>query len=79
MNEETPVDEFHGVGGAYVIDPETGKRVPEKAPAPAMGPSAGVPQGHSGVSPLPSPVEKSGRGSSDNVVELAARKPKSKE
>lgn len=22
-----PVDEYHGMGGSYVIDPETGKRV----------------------------------------------------
>lgn len=26
QSPEIPVDEYHGMGGSYVIDPETGKR-----------------------------------------------------
>jgi hypothetical protein len=38
---ENEIDQYHGVGGSYVIDKVTGKRVPDKgAPAPAPEPSA---------------------------------------
>lgn len=43
-----PLDEYHGVGGAYILDPTTNKRVPEDvfqerqktAVAPSTTPSA---------------------------------------
>lgn len=62
MAEKT-TDEFHGLGGAYVI--KDGKRVREED---ATAPKAPPPQ--------PSPAEKSEGGSNDNVVELSTRKPK---
>lgn len=33
--EETQSDPYHGVGGAYVVDPKTGKRIPDKAAQPS--------------------------------------------
>lgn len=35
MNDHIFDDEYSGVGGEYVVDPNTGKRVPVKAEKPA--------------------------------------------
>lgn len=48
-----PVDEYHGMGGSYVIDPATGKRVriagpdsarPAEQPETEQPPSGGISQ-----------------------------------
>lgn len=42
-----PIDEFHGVGGSYTLDPATGKRT--QVARPTIGP------GEEGYTPPPAP------------------------
>lgn len=37
-----PVDEYHGIGGSYVIDPSTGKRTPVGADSIRPKPETGT-------------------------------------
>ena len=32
------MDDYHGMGGSYIVDPKTGKRVPAKPEQPAPQP-----------------------------------------
>lgn len=51
MQNDIQPDEFHGVGGSYVIDPDTGKRTP--APKAQPQPDAPAPSTGAAKPPLP--------------------------
>lgn len=45
----TTPDEFHGVGGSYLLDPKTGKRTRVEEPTPLLSPDPSPQEGEGGA------------------------------